>query len=69
MAYTVRITLDADTGDASPSDVTLATLATDLGASGIDINALLAALPTEDPLADGQFYLNSGVVTISAGDA
>ena len=69
MAYTIHITQNADEAGAYITDMTLAELTAAIGSSGFDINELLAALPTEDPLADGQFWLNSGVVTISSGDA
>jgi hypothetical protein len=70
MAYTIHITQDADAAGAHFSDVTLEELAADIGA-GADFEAALfaalAALPTADPEVDGAFWLNSGVVTISAG--
>lgn len=77
MSYTIRITQNAEASAPSgspppfPGEISLEDLATAILALAdpVDINALLAALPTEDPLADGEFYLNSGVVTISAGAA
>lgn len=73
MAYTVRVTEDNDLITAKKGDRTLAELANDLNLESADISAAigayLAALPTADPLEDDAFWLNSGVVTISAGGA
>lgn len=79
MAYTIRITQEAEASSPSgssppyPSEISLAdlTAAILVSSEGSDLEsavlAILAGLPTADPLVDGAFWLNSGVVTISAG--
>jgi hypothetical protein len=69
---TIHVTKNADVAGAFESVVTVDELMALLGSTDglmTTVYAALAALPTVDPLADGAFWLDTGVLTISAGAA
>jgi hypothetical protein len=71
MAHNLRTTENAGETTARPGDLTIAELAALLNSEDLSagFQAYLAALPTADPLEDDAFWLNTGVVTKSAGAA